>query len=103
VRGALKTPMPTSNYFPEPHVLLDDEGVTHMEVSQVVCKPFAILKLFPSIMHRGIANGEDYDRLLFFVSTNDTELDIGEGYVVAAQSEQEIAQQIRDEEAKKGN
>jgi hypothetical protein len=102
VRGALRTPMPESQYFPEPHTLLDDEGVTHMEVCQVVCKPFAILKLFMSIMHRGIANGEDYDRLLFFVSTNDTELDIGEGYTDAAQSEQEIAQQIRDEEAKKG-
>jgi hypothetical protein len=40
------------------------------QVSQVVCKPFSILKLFPGVVHRGIANEEAFDRILFFISTN---------------------------------
>lgn len=80
VRGALRrVGMPPSNYFPDPHELFDGEGVSHMEVSQIISKPFTILKLAPSVLHRGIANGEETDRLLFFVSTNDVAIDIGEG------------------------
>ncbi len=41
-----------------------------MQVSQLVCKPFSIVKLFPGVIHRGIANEESFDRVLFFVSTN---------------------------------
>lgn len=56
--------------YPPPHQLLECEGTTHMEVTQVISEPFSILKLMPNVIHRGIANKEDYDRVLFFLSTS---------------------------------
>jgi hypothetical protein len=58
--------------YPPPHELLAREETTHMEVSQVISEPFSILKLMPNVIHRGIANKEDYDRVLFFLSTSKT-------------------------------
>jgi len=48
---------------------LDFEKAKYLQISQIVCKPFAILKLFPGVSHRGIANGEDYDRGMFWITT----------------------------------
>lgn len=56
--------------YPPPHELLGRENTTHMEVTQVISEPFSILKLMPNVIHRGIANREDYDRVLFFLSTS---------------------------------
>ena len=54
------------------------EKVNHLEVSQIVSKPFNLLKMYPGICHQGIANGEDYDRILFFLSTNTKFINISE-------------------------
>ena len=56
------------------------EETSHMEVTQVISEPFSILKLMPNVIHRGIANREDYDRILFFLSTSKASRipDIGE-------------------------
>lgn len=70
IRGTRPGPLPASEFFPPPHVLLDDEKLDSIEVSQLLAKPFSILKLWPSIMHRGIDNGEDYDRVMFFISSD---------------------------------
>jgi len=78
IRGTLKTDMPANNYFPEPNEVMRLEGANHMEICQVISKPYTLLKLYPGTCHRGIANGEDYDRVLFFVTTNPTEMDLGE-------------------------
>ena len=66
--------------YPPPHQLLQKEETTHVEITQVISEPFSILKLMPNVIHRGIANKENYDRILFFVSTSRTDRipDIGE-------------------------
>jgi len=53
--------------------MLDREGVTHLEVTQIISRPFSIVKLMPNVIHRGIANKENYDRNMFFISTSRTD------------------------------
>jgi len=66
--------------YPPPHEMFAREETSHMEVTQVISEPFSILKLMPNVIHRGIANREDYDRVLFFLSTSKASRipDIGE-------------------------
>ena len=40
-------------------------------MAQLVCKPYALLRLLPDTPHRGIANGEDHDRVTFIVTVDD--------------------------------
>mmetsp|Transcript_3013 Transcript_3013/g.4592 ORF Transcript_3013/g.4592 Transcript_3013/m.4592 type:complete len:446 (+) Transcript_3013:155-1492(+) len=77
--GPIKSPT-EDLYFGEPHTLFSAEKTDHLEVCQVVTEPYSILKLFPGCIHRGIANKEDYDRILFFVSTSETEIDLQETF-----------------------
>lgn len=51
--------------------ILDAEGCDAIEVVQLVCRPYSLIRLLPSTPHRGIANGEDYDRVMFFVTVDD--------------------------------
>lgn len=51
--------------------LLEAEGVDAIEVVQLICKPFSLLRLLPGTPHRGIANGEAHDRLMFFLTVDD--------------------------------
>jgi len=82
IEQRIKTPMPESNYFEPPYKLMKNEGRSMIKVSQVVTDPFVVLKLFPSTCHRGIANKDDYDRVMFFISTNrDTYINIEESVV----------------------
>jgi len=56
IRGPLSksTRMPESNNFPlGPNGIMKSEGKKWLEVVQIVCKPFMILKLHCSIVHRG--------------------------------------------------
>ncbi len=79
IENILKSEMSESNYFPPPAQLLEKEDRLTLKVSQVVSAPFVIMKLQPGTCHRGIRNQEEYDRILFFVSTNkDVFIDIGE-------------------------
>lgn len=36
--------------------MLEQEGVDFLTISQVISKPYVILKLFPGTIHRGIKN-----------------------------------------------
>ncbi|EFC36787.1 predicted protein [Naegleria gruberi] len=82
IRGPLRQDMPPGEYFPRPFEIMTEEKSECLQVCQVVCKAFNLLKLHPGVCHRGIANGENYDRVMFFLSTNPTPLDIGEeGYL----------------------
>eukprot|EP00300_Choanocystis_sp_HF-7_P008312 c15845_g1_i1.p1 GENE.c15845_g1_i1~~c15845_g1_i1.p1 ORF type:complete len:479 (+),score=97.13 c15845_g1_i1:118-1437(+) len=87
VRGRRPGPLPPSEYFDDPDTLLEAEGLDFVEVCQTIARPFAIVRLFETVMHRGIANGEDFDRVLFFISTNDSFLDIQEGATDSATAE----------------
>ena len=45
--------MPESNNFAGPNELMCVEGKKWLEVCQIVCKPFMILKMYSSVVHRG--------------------------------------------------
>jgi hypothetical protein len=51
--------------------ILDAEGWDAVEVTQLVPRPFTLLRLLPSTPHRGIGNGADYDRVMFCVTIDD--------------------------------
>ena len=52
--------------------LLEREDVDCIEVSQVICKPFMMLRMGENTVHKGIRNSTNEDRPLFFCcySTN---------------------------------
>ena len=58
--------------------IMEAEGCDAIEVSQLICHPFSLIQLFPHTPHRGISNGEDYDRVLFEVTVDDHYHDIKE-------------------------
>ena len=58
--------------------LMAAANVDALEIRQLVAPPFAVLKLFPNTLHRGIANGENYDRFTFCICTAPRAIDIGE-------------------------
>jgi hypothetical protein len=51
--------------------ILDAEEADAIEVVQLVCRPFSLVRLLPNTPHRGIANGEDYDRVMLCVTVDD--------------------------------
>jgi hypothetical protein len=51
--------------------ILDAEGWDAVEVTQLVPRPFTLLRLLPGTPHRGIGNGADYDRVMFCVTLDD--------------------------------
>lgn len=59
-----------NQYHPEPHLMFETEKTEYLEISKVIARPFSILKLTPGCVHRGVANKENVDRVLFFISTN---------------------------------
>jgi hypothetical protein len=87
VRGAIhKTVMDEDNNFPAPYELCAAEGRPALECGFLAAEAFTILKLFPGVVHRGVANKDDYDRVVFFVSSNTVPIDIGEmGYQTMAE------------------
>ena len=66
--------------YPTPDQMMDQQGAPYLEVCQPIVRPFSILKMEPGTVHRGIANKEMTDRILFFICTNDKELDLMESY-----------------------
>jgi hypothetical protein len=51
--------------------ILEAEGCDAIEVTQLVCRPFCLLRLLPGTPHRGIGNGDTYDRVLLCVTVDD--------------------------------
>lgn len=89
IRGERPEPLPVSQCFPPPNHLLSakSENLNAVEMSQVVCKAYSILKMFPCVMHRGIQNGENHDRVLFFVSSDDVPISLEEDQKVLVQED----------------
>jgi len=56
------------NFGATPEDVMESEGVDCLMVSQLVSKPWTILRMNPGSPHRGIQNGDDYDRVMFFVT-----------------------------------
>jgi agmatinase len=50
--------------------IMDAEGALAMEVSQLVCRPFCLLKLNPMTPHRGVPNRDDHDRVMLWVTVD---------------------------------
>src|SRR5690349_3568078 len=73
IRTALPHNLPNDNWnLPCLSDMLEREGpdCLAIEVSQLVCGPFTLLRMQEQTMHRGIPNSEDVDRPLFFVMVN---------------------------------
>jgi hypothetical protein len=58
--------------------ILDAEGWDSLEVTQIVPRPFTLLRLLPGTPHRGIGNGADYDRVMFCVTVDDHPYELAE-------------------------
>lgn len=59
-----------NNYYGDPIKILTEEDVPFMEVKQLICKPFCMLQLMPQTPHRGIANTDNFDRIMFFLTVD---------------------------------
>ena len=51
--------------------IMDAEGLDAIEVSQLVCRPFCLVKLGQDTPHRGVPNRDTYDRLMLWVTVDD--------------------------------
>ena len=58
--------------------ILDAEGWDAVEVSQLVPRPFTLLRLLPGTPHRGIGNGAEHDRVMFCVTVDDHPYELAE-------------------------
>jgi hypothetical protein len=58
--------------------ILDAEGCDVLEVTQMVARPFTLLRLLPGTPHRGIGNGADHDRVSLCVTVDDHHHDLAE-------------------------
>jgi hypothetical protein len=58
--------------------ILEAEGCDAIEVVQVICRPYSLLRLRPDTPHRGIANREDYDRVMFIATVDDHDHELAE-------------------------
>jgi len=56
------------NFGATPEDVMESEGIDCLVVSQLVSKPWTVLRMNPGSPHRGIQNGDDYDRVMFFVT-----------------------------------
>ena len=59
--------------------ILDLEDASVVEVVQLACRPFCLLRLLPGTPHAGIPNREDYDRTMFWVTVDSVPRCVGEG------------------------
>jgi hypothetical protein len=72
IRQPLLRTVPNENVeFGTAEEILDAEGWDGLEVSQLVPRPFTLLRLLPGTPHRGIGNGADYDRVMFCVTVDE--------------------------------
>jgi hypothetical protein len=66
-----KSRMDSLGNFGEEEDILGAEGVAFLEITQVTCRPFCLLRLLPNTPHRGVTNRGDYERVLFWVTVDD--------------------------------
>lgn len=61
----------TKNHFTEANIM----GKTEIEVlTQIVCKPYTIIKMNSDSIHRGIGNRSNIDRPMFFINSGSKKL-----------------------------
>jgi hypothetical protein len=70
LRMKMNSKMDYFNNFGEIDEIMEKEDVDYVEVSQLACKPYLLTKMHPSTCHRGIANSDDFDRLVFWVTVD---------------------------------
>jgi len=58
--------------------ILEAEGREAIEVAQLPCRAFSLVKLLPDTPHRGIPNTDDYDRTMLWITVDDHAYDIPE-------------------------
>ena len=51
--------------------IIEAEGWESLEVTQLLPRPFTLVRLLPGTPHRGIGNGADYDRVMFCVTVDE--------------------------------
>lgn len=69
-----KEPKDKFNY-PSVMDLISSEGITHLVTHQISAPAFSVLKMHGGTVHRGVANMEDYVRVVFFVVLDYTDID----------------------------
>ncbi len=58
--------------------ILEAEGRQAIEVCQLVCRPFSLVRLLPNTPHRGVPNGEESDRVMLWVTVDERRYDLPE-------------------------
>ena len=51
--------------------VMENEGLLGMTVAQTISRAFTLLYMAPGTIHRGIPNGENHDRPMFFIEMDD--------------------------------
>lgn len=51
--------------------VMENEGLLGMTVAQTICRAFTLLFMAPGTIHRGIPNGENHDRPMFYIEMDD--------------------------------
>ncbi|MBK8266392.1 MAG: hypothetical protein IPK80_34330 [Nannocystis sp.] len=69
----------TTDFIGTVDEILEAEGCEVLEVVQLACRPFCLLRLLPGTPHAGVPNREDYDRAMFWVTVDSQPRRIGEG------------------------
>jgi len=60
---------------------LQVEGLESIVISQIICREYSLLQLLPGTVHRGIANGESWDRIVFWITVDEKPLPVEESQV----------------------
>ena len=61
--------------------IMESENIDAIVVSQLICKPFSLIKLGVNVPHRGIANFDNYDRIVFFITVDEYYHDLNEAII----------------------
>lgn len=70
IRGPRPHPLPESQYYPNATTVRKKENAPYLQLCQMLVPAFTVLKMWECVMHRGIKNGENYDRVMFFLSSD---------------------------------
>jgi len=63
---------------------LEMQGLEGIVVSQLICRPFSLVQVIPGTVHRGIANQENFDRIMFYLTVDDHYYELNESAQVAS-------------------
>jgi hypothetical protein len=58
--------------------LMQYADMSSIEVGQLVCEAYSVLRMVPGTLHRGIANQDTFTRIVFCIVFNDAHIPINE-------------------------